>query len=46
VDTLLSVDRDDWRDSMVETSEYFSTFGKKFPAALTAELEAQKKRLG
>ena len=43
---LLSVDRDAWRGELASLAEEFAKYGERLPAALGAELEALKARLG
>lgn len=46
MDTLLAVDPEAWRLEIQGIEEYFATFGDHLPAALTAEFDALRKRLG
>lgn len=42
---LLQVDRDEWKQKVVDLGSYFSMFGKKLPKEIREELAALDKRL-
>jgi phosphoenolpyruvate carboxykinase (GTP) len=43
---LLRVDRDEWRAELPGIVDYFSQFGNRLPAAISAQAEALRWRLG
>ena len=43
---LLSVDKEGWKSTMPQFEEWLNKFGTHLPAAIRAEFEALKKRLG
>jgi phosphoenolpyruvate carboxykinase (GTP) len=45
MEKLLTVNSEDWRKEIAESRTYFQTFGEKFPAELTKELDEIEKRL-
>ena len=46
MDELLHVDTDAWKSVIPKIEEFFTRFGDRLPARLTAQLERVKKRLG
>lgn len=46
LDELFAVDTDSWLREADLTEEFYDTFGDRLPAALRAELEALRYRLG
>jgi phosphoenolpyruvate carboxykinase (GTP) len=46
METLLSVNADEWRAEVPSIREHFATFGDKLPAALNAEVDKLEQQLG
>jgi phosphoenolpyruvate carboxykinase (GTP) len=46
VETLLSVDRDEWADEVPEIRAFFERFGSRLPEAMTRSLDTLAQRLG
>jgi phosphoenolpyruvate carboxykinase (GTP) len=46
VETLLSVDREEWLHEAQDQEEFLAQFGDRLPAGIRQELEALKQRLG
>jgi phosphoenolpyruvate carboxykinase (GTP) len=45
LNTLLSVDKEGWKNDVKELKEYYKIFGKKLPKELKNNLESLEKRL-
>jgi phosphoenolpyruvate carboxykinase (GTP) len=45
-ETLLSVDRDEWRHEVADQEKFLNSFGDRLPAGIRQELHALKARLG
>ncbi len=46
LNSLLSIDKDEWKAEMAMVREYFDSYGDRLPTALRARLEAVEKDLG
>ena len=42
---ILQVNKEEWKDEIKKTRDYYAQFGKRFPQKLNEELERIEKRL-
>ncbi|MPN64437.1 Phosphoenolpyruvate carboxykinase [GTP] [bioreactor metagenome] len=45
VETLLSVNKEDWKKEVESIKKHYETYGKKLPSELKKQLEALESRL-